>query len=188
MTSLSIFFDAVFLSRVTSSDWSKFHANTITGSGGMTISFYKTLTRNPEIGNTPVWVLPNIRGLGWVRNTKFGTNISNKMALNAGKCQGYSFYHFWVMTENQWDEGGKICKSYPLINKQSPNLLLIFRGNFCMSCYGWLLLIIGAILVSGVFYRNCSFKIWFFAKYRCSFNFNNFNKVFSCHLFLYQVE
>ena len=32
----------------------KFHANIITGSGVMTVSFYKGLTRSPEIGNTPV--------------------------------------------------------------------------------------------------------------------------------------
>ena len=34
--------------------WSKFHVSIITGSGIMTIFFYKGLTRNPEIGNTPV--------------------------------------------------------------------------------------------------------------------------------------
>ena len=59
--------------------------------------FYKELTRNPEIGNTRVWVLPNIWRLKQVRDTKFGTNVSNKMLLNAGKCQGYSFYRFWVI-------------------------------------------------------------------------------------------
>ena len=76
--------------------WSKFHVNIITGSGVITISFYKILTRNAEIGNTPVWVLPNIWRLGRVRNTKFGTNISNKMLVNAAKGQGCSFYRFWV--------------------------------------------------------------------------------------------
>ena len=77
--------------------WSKFHVNMITGSGVMTIFCYKGLTRNPEIGNTPVWVLPNIWRLEGVRDTKFGTNVSNEMLLNAAKCQGYSFYHFWVI-------------------------------------------------------------------------------------------
>ena len=52
------------------------------------------LTRNPEIGNTLRFA--NIWRLGRVRNTKFGTNISNKMWQNAAKCQGYSFYSFWV--------------------------------------------------------------------------------------------
>ena len=41
---------------------------------------------------------PEILGrLGRVRDTKFGTNISNKMLLNAAKCLGYSFYRFWVI-------------------------------------------------------------------------------------------
>ena len=63
----------------------------------MTIFFYKRLTRNPEIENTTVSVLPNIWRLVQVRDTKFGTNISSKMLLNAAKCQGYRFYHFWVI-------------------------------------------------------------------------------------------
>ena len=61
----------------------------------MTIFFCKGLTRNPEMRNTPVWVLPNIWRLGQVIDTKFGTNVSNIMY--AAKFQGYSFYHFWVI-------------------------------------------------------------------------------------------
>ena len=34
--------------------WSQFHVNAITGSRVVKISFYKRLTRNPEIGNIPV--------------------------------------------------------------------------------------------------------------------------------------
>ena len=63
----------------------------ITGSGTMTIFISKGLTRNPKIGNTPVCVLPK---LGRVRETKFDTNVSNRMLLNAAKCQGCSFYRF----------------------------------------------------------------------------------------------
>ena len=58
--------------------WSKFHVIIITGSRVVTIFLYKGLTRNPDIGNTPVWVLPNIWRLGRVRDTKFGMNISNE--------------------------------------------------------------------------------------------------------------
>ena len=86
-----------FVSLVRFSYWSTFHVSIITGSGIMTIFFYKGLTRNPEIGNTLVWVLPNIWRLGWVRDTKFGTNISNEMLVNVAECQGYSFYRFWVI-------------------------------------------------------------------------------------------
>ena len=52
------FFWRCFVSLVKFSYWSKFHVNIITGSEIITIFFYKRLTRNPEIGNTPVWVLP----------------------------------------------------------------------------------------------------------------------------------
>ena len=43
--------------------------------------FVKDLTRNPEIENTPVWVLSIIWRLGQVRVTKFGMNVSNKKFL-----------------------------------------------------------------------------------------------------------
>ena len=63
MTSAS-FFWRCFVSLVKFSYWSKFHVNIITGSGVMTISFYKWLTRNLEIRNAPVWVLRNIYSWG----------------------------------------------------------------------------------------------------------------------------
>ena len=44
-----------------------------------------------------LWVLPNIWRLGQVKDTKFGKSVSNKMLLNTAKCQGYSFYRFWVI-------------------------------------------------------------------------------------------
>ena len=75
-----------FVSLVKFSYWSKFYINIITGSGVIAIFFYKGLTRNREIGNTAVWVLPNIWRLARVRDSKFGTDVSNKMLLNAAKC------------------------------------------------------------------------------------------------------
>ena len=48
----------------------------------MTISFYKGLTRNLEIGNTPVWVLPNI----WRHWGKLG--IPNLAQVSLMKCYG----------------------------------------------------------------------------------------------------
>ena len=91
------FFWGCFVSLMKLSYWSKFHVNIIIGSGGMTIFFYKRFTRNSEIGNNHVWVLPNNWRLGQVGDTKFGKNVSNKILLNATKCQGYSFYRFWVI-------------------------------------------------------------------------------------------
>ena len=99
------------VSLVRFSYWSKFHVNIITGSGVMTAFFYRGLTRNPEIRNTPVWVLPNIWRLERVRDTKFGTNVSAEMLLNAAKCQGYSLYRFWVIKGNQ--QGSKITPPPP---------------------------------------------------------------------------
>ena len=96
MTSSSIFWRC-FISLIKFSYWSKFHFNIITGSGGRTNAFYKGLTINLEIGNTPVWVLINVWRLGQVRNTKYGTNISNEMLLSAAKRQSYTFYRFWVI-------------------------------------------------------------------------------------------
>ena len=68
--------------------------------------FYKGLNRNQEIQNFPVWVLPNILRVGWVRGIKFGTNVSNKMLLNVAKGQCYSFYHFWFIKGKPTKEGG----------------------------------------------------------------------------------
>ena len=97
MTWSSNFFWYCFVSLVKFSYWSKFLVIIITGSAVITISFYKGLTRNPEIRNTLVWVLPNIWRLGQGRNTKFGTSISNKMLMYAAKCQGCSSFRLWVI-------------------------------------------------------------------------------------------
>ena len=39
-------------------------------------------------------------------NTKFGTNVCNKMSLNAAKSQCYSFYLFWVIKEKSTGAAG----------------------------------------------------------------------------------
>ena len=100
------FFWRFFVSLDNFSYWSTFHVNIITGSGIRTIFFYKELTRNPEIGNNPVWVLPNFWRLGQVMSTKFGTNVSNRMLLNATKFQGCSFYRFWFIKGKSIAGGG----------------------------------------------------------------------------------
>ena len=94
----------VFL--VKCSYWSRFHVNIILGSGIMTIFFYKELTRNLKIGNIPIWVFSNICRLGQIMNTKFGTNVTNRMLLNVAKFQVHSFYRFWVIKEKPTGGGG----------------------------------------------------------------------------------
>ena len=39
-------------------------------------------------------------------NTKFGTNVFNRMLLNAAKSQGYSFYRFGVIKGKPTGGGG----------------------------------------------------------------------------------
>ena len=107
MTSTSIFWRC-FVSLVKIGYWSKIHVNIITCSGIMTIFFYKGLIRNPEIGNTHVWVFPHICRVGQNMDTKFGTNVSNKILLNAAKFQGYSFYRFWVIKGKPNGGGGGV--------------------------------------------------------------------------------
>ena len=106
------FFWRCFVSLANFSYWSKFHVNIITGSGIMTIFFYNGLTRNLQIGNTPVWVFPNIWRQRRVMDAKFGINVSNRMFVNVAKFQGYSFYRFWVIKEKP--TGGKINSLPPL--------------------------------------------------------------------------
>ena len=77
----------------------------------MAILLYKGLTRDPEIENTTVRVLPNIWRLGQVGDTKFDTNVSNKILLNAAKYQGCSFYRLRVI--NGKLIGGKITHPPP---------------------------------------------------------------------------
>ena len=116
-----IFFKYFFISPVKFSYWSKFYANIITSSGVMTIYFYKRLTRNPEIGNTPIWTLPNIWRIWQVRGIQFGTNVPNKSLLNAAKYHDYSFYRFWVIREKPT---GRSKTNLP-----SPPSSLIFYGK-----------------------------------------------------------
>ena len=60
----------------------------------MTVFVYKGLTKIPEIGNSPVWVLPDIWRLGQVRDIKFGTNVSSEKLLNAEKIPGLKLLPF----------------------------------------------------------------------------------------------
>ena len=69
MTSSLIPFEGLFLLLSSLVTGFKFHVNVITGSGDMTIFFFKGLTRNLEIGNILGWVLPNICRLGKFRDT-----------------------------------------------------------------------------------------------------------------------
>ena len=118
------FFWRCFVSLVKFSYWSKFHVNVITGSGVMTIFFYKGLTRNPEIGHIPVWVLPNIWGQERVSDTKFGTNVSNEMLPNFAKCQ---LRHLSLLSyQGKTNREGKITPPLPPSHPPRLGLSLLF--------------------------------------------------------------
>ena len=68
--------------------------------------FYKGLTRNSEIGNTPVSVLLNIGVLEQVQNTKYGTDVSNKMLLKIQNARVTTFTISELLRENQQGGGG----------------------------------------------------------------------------------
>ena len=82
----------------------------------MRIFFYRRFTRNPEIRNIPIWVFHSNWRLGWLSNTKFGTNVFDKMLMNAAKCHCYSFYRFWVI-KGQPTERVKITQHPPTQNR-----------------------------------------------------------------------
>ena len=88
------------------------------------------MTRNPELGNTLVWVLPNIWKLDQVRDTKFSTNIYNKMLLNPAKFQDYCFYRFWVVQGKP--TGGKYILTQIRVNGA---VIYIFSIHFLYIFY-----------------------------------------------------
>ena len=122
---IKFFWRCFFFSLIKFSYCSKFHVNIITGSGVMTIFFYKGLTRNPEIGNTPAWVLPNIWRLGQVGDTEFGTIVSNKILLNATK--------FWVIKGKPIGGGGINLPPTPPQIRIKKLAKLIWAINFALQ-------------------------------------------------------
>ena len=109
------FFWRCFVSLVKFSYWSKFYIFIITGSGIMTIFFQEGLTRNPEIGNTLVWVLPNIWRLWWI--TK---GIANLAQTSLIKC-------YWMLQNASviWLRMGKFDN---LSNSSSSQVILDIFG------------------------------------------------------------
>ena len=110
----------------------KCHVNIITASGVMIMSIYRRLTRNLEMANTLVWVLPSIWRLEWVRNIKFGTNVSTKMLLNAAKSRVTAFIISDFLRENQ--QGWRILGLTFRLDRNSTYKFLseieTWNGNF----------------------------------------------------------
>ena len=109
VTSSSIFWRC-FVSLVNFSYWSSFMS---ISSLVLELWYFLLKGINQKSGNRkyPGWVLHNIWRLGQVRGTKFGKDVSIEMLLNTAKCEGYSFYHFWVNKGKP--TGGKITPCHP---------------------------------------------------------------------------
>ena len=103
--------------------WFKSHESIMTSSRVMTIFVYKRLTRNPEIKYNSAWVFSNTSILGQISDSKFFTNVCNKMLLGTAKCQGYSFYRFWGIK-------GKLTGWVKLPIPFPPRIGLIKSSNF----------------------------------------------------------
>ena len=88
MTLSSVFW-SFFVSLAKFSYWSKFHVDIIADAGAMKVFFYKGLTRNPEIGNTPSefcpisgdWGKLGIPKLAWMFLTKCFWMQQNSMVV-----------------------------------------------------------------------------------------------------------
>ena len=132
-TPSSVFFWRCRVSLVKFSYWSKFHVNIMTGSRVMIIFVYKGLTKNPEIGNTPVWVLLNIWRLG-----EFG--IVNLARMSRIKCY-WILWHARVtaFTVSDLLKLGSHCELTWNNVKQFLRLIFYFmlfhNGNILKSCY-----------------------------------------------------
>ena len=107
------------------------------------VSVVSFLTKNPEIGNTPIWVLPNIWKLRRVSDTKFG---SDEMLPNPAKCQVYSFYRFWVIKGKPTGQGGNCPPPTPpppprleLIKLQTSDLKYYVKRDSDPGAFLWIL-------------------------------------------------
>ena len=101
------FFWRCFVSLVKFSYWSKFHVNIITGSGVMTIFFYKGLTRNSEIGNThEFFPISGDWGELWIPNFAWMSLIECYWMLQNSRVTAFTVFE--LLRENQLGGGIKL--------------------------------------------------------------------------------
>ena len=109
------------VSLVLFSYWSKFHVSClVTGPSFMSISWlvlelweFLFIQYWAEIWKWEILPseIPNLWILVKVRDTEFGTNVSNKKLLNAG--QDYRFYRIWVIRGKPKAKGLKLPTHHP---------------------------------------------------------------------------
>ena len=64
---------------------------------------YGSCTRNSKIENTLVWILSNILGLGYVKDTKFSMDVSNEKLLRKLLALKSSNVTAFTVSELCWD-------------------------------------------------------------------------------------
>ena len=98
---------------------------------------------------------------GTSKNTKFGTNLSNKILLNAAKYQGYRFYLFWVSKGKP-----KGWLKLPLIHIRVKTILIPSYIPFLTFCSRILLFCCITTRIFGLI----SYIIWNFQPYYLQMN------------------
>ena len=153
------FFDVALFPSLKFSYRSKFHVNIITSSRVTVIFLYKGLTRNFEIGNTPIGFFPNIWRLGQVRNTQFVKNVTNEILLNAAKCYIYSFYLFWVIKEKLAGVGKIIPCVFHFVEIQSVFYPYLQSGLDVVICQLWSKFLLKHFNTPTLASANCSYSL-----------------------------
>ena len=124
ITMTTQFFWHCFVSLVKFSYWSKFHVNIITGSGIMTIFFYKGLIRNPEIP-------PSEFSQYLETGASYGYQIWQMFLINCDwmlqNSRVTAFTAFELLRENQL--GGGITLP------PKPDMCIIPINSSCIYCY-----------------------------------------------------
>ena len=100
----------------------------------MTISFYKGFTRNLEIRNTPVWVLPNIERMRRIKDIRFRISlIKCYWKLQNIRNTAFTVSELWM--GNQQVEGGGGLSPSPLgVNYPSHSIGFLSFYCFSFSC------------------------------------------------------
>ena len=92
------------------------------------------MTLNPEIRNAPVRVLLNIWRLEQARVTKFDMNVSNKIILNAAKCQDYSLYCFCAIKGKPREVPPRSTSPPPRLGLTFVLFLVCSINHICFYC------------------------------------------------------
>ena len=123
MKSSSIFWRC-FVSLVKFSYWSKFHVSIITGSGIMTIFFYKGLTRNPEIPPSEFCPISGDWGELWIPNLAQMSLIECYWMLQNSRVMAFTVFELLRENKKKYSQPSQISQIFQIsvyfLVKKSP--------------------------------------------------------------------